>query len=436
MRSYVGAPIRVGGATVGFLNVDGTRPGQFGPADARRLKAFANHAATAVENAHLYQQLRNYAGQLEQRVRERTAQLAAQYAHLEAILRSTPDGIVVVDEEGEVLQSNPVARAWLAQTLSPGEVERLQKALRDLAAQAEERPEVVLELTGLDLELRAAPILATGEMEEGLALPPQSRGEPTAVVALHDISHLKALDRMKTRFITNVSHELRTPVTTIKLYAELMQRKPEQWREYLVPLMQEADHQVHLVEDILQIARIDAGRMELRPRPLPLNEFTGMILVGHQMLAQKYGLTLEHHPADPEPVALADSKWLMQALNHLLENAIYYTPEGGIVGIFTGRSEAEGRVWATVTVADTGIGVPEEELPHIFERFFRGAEPRLRQISGTGLGLAIAQDIVELHGGRITVESPSTALGMGMGDGGAGSAFTVWLPLGGSGGGR
>ena len=110
---------------------------------------------------------------------------------------------------------------------------------------------------------------------------------------------------------------------------------------------------------------------------------------------------------------------MKQVLNNLVENAIQYTPEGGKVVVSTGKQEAEGRVWATATVADTGVGIPEEELPHIFERFFRGVEPRTMQVAGTGLGLAIVKEIVELHGGRVTVESQV----------GEGTTFTVWLPL-------
>lgn len=109
LRSYVGAPILVAGKTVGFLNVDGTRPGQFSTDDMRRLEAFANHVAAAIENARLYQELQEHAGQLEQRVQERTAEVRAQYAQLEAILRSAADGIVVANVAGDVFQTNPVA---------------------------------------------------------------------------------------------------------------------------------------------------------------------------------------------------------------------------------------------------------------------------------------------------------------------------------------
>jgi signal transduction histidine kinase len=404
--SYLGAPIKVGGVIVGFLNVNSTRGGTFAHDDARRLQAFANHVATAIENARLYQELHNYADALEERVRERTSQLRAQYAQLETILDSTADGIILAGSDCELILANPVARTWLSQTLSPRESGQLREAVRALAARAEGRPEMVLELTGLDLQLAAAPV-SNPTMEDA-----------RAVIAIHDISHLKALNRMKSRFVSNVSHELRTPIATIKLLAHLMQQQPERWDEYLEPLMREADHQAKLVRDILEMSRVDAGRLELRLSPTSMNELVEMAVVSHEKPAQEQGLSIAYHPASHDPVALADSRWMTQVMNNLMSNAIRYTPSGGSITISTGRKAADGRSWATVTVSDSGIGIPEDELPYIFDRFFRGEEPRTMQISGTGLGLAILKEIVELHGGRVTVESEVDK----------GSSFTVWLP--------
>jgi len=387
--------------------------------------------------------------------RKRAEEALKEYSErLDVILRSTTDGIVVTNEEGSIVQANPVAQAWFTQTLSPEEAGRLREAVRSVARQAcaEEtrlRPEAqpegfsgknpvsLLELTGLDLELSAAPISplssppASGRGREGM--------KAAVVVDIHDVTHLKALDRMKTRFITNISHELRTPITAIKLYAYLMQQHPEKWKQYLAPLAQEADHQARLVQGILQIAHIDAGRLEMDHRPTPLNELTEATVVRHRVLAQERGLTLEHHPETgffgKNPVSLVDPERIMQVLDNLIGNAIRYTPEGGTVVVSTGTEEAEGRTWATVMVADTGIGIPEHELPHLFERFFRGEESQAMQVPGTGLGLAIVKEIVELHGGRVTVESPSI-LRRGSGQAtlraseeGVGSTFTIWLPL-------
>ncbi|MDY7075512.1 MAG: GAF domain-containing protein [Chloroflexota bacterium] len=417
-RSELAVPIQLKGHAIGVLDVQSTEPETFDKEDLFILRTLADQVAVALENAELYRELHNHAEELEQRVQERTAQIQAQYARLDAILHSTSDGILVADAEGEIIQTNPIAQTWLTQTLSPDDAARLQEAVQALARQAENRPEMILELSGLYLELSAAPISEPG------------REDATTVVAIHDVSHLKALDRIKSRFVSNVSHELRTPVTTIKLYAALMQQTPpwnEKWEQYLDALAREANRQADLVEDILQISRIDAGRLEMRPRPTPLDALTDAVTIGHQVLAQNRELTLEHHPSLPAqkgaegegPVALVDTERMMQVLNNLVGNAIRYTPAGGKVTISTGKERAAGRVWATMTVADTGMGIPEEELPHVFERFFRGERPRLMQISGTGLGLAIAQEIVELHGGWMTVESKVDV----------GSTFTVWLPL-------
>jgi two-component system phosphate regulon sensor histidine kinase PhoR len=344
---------------------------------------------------------------LGERVAKHTAQLEAQYARLEAILDSTVNGIVVAGPGGELVLANPVARGFLTQSLSPEEARVLRRTLQDLASRAGENPEQVLELTGLDLQLKAAKIEEPGV--EGAA----------AVVAIHDITHLKALDRMKSRFVSNVSHELRTPIATIKLLAHLMQKQPEKWREFLEPLAQEADHQADLVEDILEISRVDAGRLEIKPERTDLNKLIAVAVVNHATRAQEDGLTLEYRAVESGPLCLADPQRLMQILDNLIDNALRYTPKGGTVTIATGETEAEGRLWATVTIADTGMGIPDDERPHVFERFFRGEKPRMMQISGTGLGLAIVKEIAGLHGGRVTVESEVDE----------GSAFTVWLPL-------
>ncbi|MDY7075518.1 MAG: PAS domain S-box protein [Chloroflexota bacterium] len=413
-RSELAVPIQLKGRVIGVLDVQSTELDGFDADDLFTLQTLADQVAVALENAELYQEVRNHAEELEQRVQERTAQLQAQYARLDAILRSASDGILVINGQGGIIRTNPVAQTWLTQTLPPEDAACLQDAVREMARQADNRPETVLELTGLDLELKAAPI-----SEPGM--------ERAAVVAIHDVSHLKALDRLKSRFVSNVSHELRTPVTTIKLYAHLMQQRPENWSKYLDVLVQEVDHQTQLVQDILQISRIDAGRLEINPQPILLNELTGAVTTSHLVLAQDRGLALKHHPTllatgeagEGGPVVLVDPERTMQVLNNLVRNAIHYTPTGGKVTISTGKEQAADQVWATVTVSDTGMGIPEEELPHIFERFFRGERPRLMQITGTGLGLAIVKEIVELHGGRVTVKSKVDS----------GSIFTVWLPL-------
>lgn len=405
-RSYVAAPIKVGGVVVGFLNVNAVQAGTFSGDEAQRLKAFADHVATAIENAQLYQELHNHAEVLEERVRERTSQLRSQYAQLRTILDSTADGIVLARSDGELILTNPVAQRWLTQALSPEESDQLREAVRTLAMSAERRPERILELTGLDLQLAATPV--SGPTVEGAS----------AVVAMHDITHLKALSRMKSRFVSNVSHELRTPITTIKLLVHLMIQHPEKRDEYLEPLMREAEHQAKLVQDILEMSRVDAGRLEIRPEPMSLNRLARMAVVNYEKQVKHHGLTLEYQGGDDELIVTADSRWMLQVINNLLSNAMNYTPPPGTIRVSTGTAHAGARAWATVTVSDTGIGIPESELPYVFDRFFRGEQPQAMQISGTGLGLAIVKEIVEIHGGRVTVESALEK----------GSSFIVSLP--------
>ncbi|HET90671.1 MAG TPA: response regulator [Chloroflexi bacterium] len=408
--SWLGVPMQVGEHLVGMITLDKQESRFYTQKHARLAEAFAAQAAIAIENAQLYRQLQTHAVQLEERVQRRTAQLQAQNARLEAILSSTTDGIIVADARGEILQTNPIAQSWLTHILRPQDGQQFYDAVQELALRAAEQPVTILELSGFDLELVAAPI---GYLD----------GEDAAaavVIVVHDVTHLKALDRMKNRFVSDVSHELRNPITTIKLYATLIQQAPMEKRgEYLDALIQEVDRQARLVENILQISRIDGRRMELATRRLDLNELTENAVLGHQILAHDKQLSLEHHPANPGPIVQVDPERMMQVLNNLVENSLHYTPAGGRVVVSTGSDYLDDRTWAVATVVDTGLGIPPQELSHIFERFFRGSHPRKLKISGTGLGLAIAREIVELHGGRITVTSEVNH----------GSTFTVWLPL-------
>ncbi len=407
-RSYIGAPICIGTKTVGFLNVNSTETNRFGPGAERRLKAFADHAATAIRNAQLFQKLREYASDLKEKVKERTAEVEAQYARLEAVLNSTTDGIIVTTSEGDILQENLIVQAWRREIFSAEDLERFEAAIPHLAANVADHPETVLEMSELDLQLRAAPI--TG----------QNVGNAEVVIAAHDVSHLKALERMKSQFISNVSHELRTPVTTIKLYTQLLrQSPPEKHASYLSALETEANRQARLVQEILQFSRIDAGQIELKREPTQLNELILTVLSGQQALADQRNIALHHQLDDDLPEILANPDKIKQVLVNLVVNALQYTPEAGKVTISTTVTHAEGREWVITRVADTGFGIPAAELPNIFKRFYRGHKPRNLQIPGTGLGLAIVQEIVRLHDGWVTVESEPEK----------GSTFTIWLPI-------
>ncbi len=408
LKAYVAAPIRIAGKTEGFINVAGLNVGQFNAQDAERLQAFANHASIALQNARLFQQTRRYAEQLERRVYERTIELEAKNAWLEAILSGTSDGIIVTDSDGVIVDANRVAKKWLYHSLSAQDVERLRTLIRDLARRADAHPDAVIELTGLDLELRAAAILGQGNQG------------PAAVIAAHDVSYLKALDRMKSQFISNISHELRTPLTSIILYSSLLRQSPPGNRQrYFEALDREAERLSKLIEDILQISRIEGGQLELKRQLVDLNALTEMAVMSHRILAESRGLLLHYHNSGSAIMVSVDRDRFIQVINNLIENALNYTFKGGEVAVSTERRIKDNRYWGILTVKDTGMGIPEHECEHIFKRFFRGDKPQKLHIQGSGLGLAIVKEIVELHGGTVTVESEVDV----------GSTFTVWLPL-------
>ena len=406
-RSYVGVPICIGTETVGFLNVNSTQPDRFDQADARRLKTFADYAATAIQNARLFQRLREHANFLEQKVQARTAELQAQYARLEAVLNSTTDGIIVTTTEGEILQENLIVAAWRREAFSEKDATRFQEAVASLAHNAASRPDVVLEMSRLDLQLRAAPI--TGAQT----------GAADVVIAVHDVSQLKTLERMKSQFISNVSHELRTPITTIKLYLQLLrQSSPEKHAAYLEALETEAERQAKLIQEILEFSSLNTGQMEIPRHPIQLNRLVEAVCRGQHPLAQQKEISLKWALKNDLPDAFGNPGKVKQVLINLVVNAIQYSPSGGEVIVSTGVRRQEGQMWITAQVQDAGFGIPPEELPHIFKRFYRGEKPRSLQISGTGLGLAIVKEIMELHQGWVTVESELDS----------GSTFTIGLP--------
>jgi len=416
VRSFMSVPIGIGARKVGFLNVDGAQPGQFSPADLGQLEAFAHHAATAIENANLHRDLQNYAQRLEQRVQARTAEIQAQYAGLEAILRSVSDGIIVADAAGNVLRANPVAKAWLYETLPPDDAARLQETVRELVRRADTHPTKSLTLARLDLELRASPIS-------------QPEGQKNvAVVDIHDVSRFKALNRMKTRFVTNVSHQLRTPVTNLKLYTRLLQSgsRPEKVKEYLQVLAGQIEVLERLVQGVLEVAALDGEQGTMGWRPVAVPILVEDVVTRYTTQADAAGVTLMAAPALPDVVVQGDPARLMRALGELVENALTFTPSGGQVSVDVTRVEQGGQHWVSIAVHDTGPGISTQDQQDIFERFYRGRPADSGHVVGAGLGLSLAQEIMRVHGGKVTAQSaiPDSDADMPS----PGSTFTLWLP--------
>ena len=228
---------------------------------------------------------------------------------------------------------------------------------------------------------------------------------------------LQELDRLKSRFVSDVSHELRTPVANIKLYLHLLEHgRTEKRSEYLAILKEQSDRQSQLVEDILRLSRLELGKEKVEFAPVDLNAVVGQVVTALQAGAETANLALTFQPAEDLPPVWAERNQLAQVVTNLVTNAIKYTPVGQ-VRIHSRLDATLGQ--ACLEVQDTGMGIAPEDLPHIFERFYRGQKVGGLTVPGTGLGLSIVKEIVDLHEGKIDVQSQL----------GKGSTFRVWLPL-------
>jgi two-component system OmpR family sensor kinase len=225
------------------------------------------------------------------------------------------------------------------------------------------------------------------------------------------LDRLEGLFRAQQRFVADISHELRSPLTTIRGNVDLLRRMNCVDPPSLDAIQAETERMTRLVGDLLLLAQADAGQL-IRQERVELD--TLMLEVFRQVRPLAEGIEVSIGEEDQATI-LGDPDRLKQLVLNLVDNAIKYTPAGGKVTLGLRRA---GR-WAVLTVSDTGIGIPAQELPHIFERFYRVDKARSRAAGGTGLGLSIAQWIVQAHGGRIEVQSEA----------GQGTTFTVWLPL-------
>ena len=233
---------------------------------------------------------------------------------------------------------------------------------------------------------------------------------------------LKALDRLKSDFISIVSHELRTPLTSIKAFIELILMKPHMPQERKIKLMNtintESDRLGRLITDLLDLSKIEAGKMNWRMGKVSIDDIVRTSLAGIQPLAQNKGLHMTVNVEPSLPRIFGDKDRLVQVMANILSNAIKFTNNGGAVHI-TARREPAPQPQIIVEISDTGMGIPAEDIELIFDKFQRSGDLLTSSIEGTGLGLSIAREIVEYHGGALWATSTH----------GEGSTFTFTLPF-------
>jgi two-component system, OmpR family, phosphate regulon sensor histidine kinase PhoR len=243
--------------------------------------------------------------------------------------------------------------------------------------------------------------------------------ETGALAALHDITELRRLERMRQEFVANASHELKTPLTAIKGFVETLLEgavdDPKHNREFLETIQEQSNRLMRLIEDLLDLSAIEAKRVEYRFEPTVVSEVIERIFKGLEPMAKAKKVRLINQIATDLPRVRADREKLGQILMNLIDNGIKFNKADGSVHL---TAEIKGN-FLEMTVTDTGMGIATEDLPRVFERFFRTDRSHSHDIAGTGLGLAIVKHLVENHQGKASAESRL----------GEGSIFRFTLPL-------
>ncbi len=352
---------------------------------------------------YMAEEIEHYVGEIQE-----------QKSRLEAVLEASPEAVVATDPEERVTMVNPAAARMLGiRTSDRG------RTLGELGV----RPEILL-----CLREAAADGVAVREVELGNKAywayaaqmnRDENGGGPGGgiILAVRDITEHRSLEKTKTAFVSDVSHELRTPLTTIQSAVDLLERA----RDRLDPLehraLQLADGELKrirgMVEELLTLAQLDSWQYQLEVGPADMGRIVQTAIEAVEAKAERFGIEI-HYEDGAEYRCVCDVQKLYQVFINLIDNAVKYSDSGDRVYVDIKEDASS----VSVRVRDTGVGIPPEELNQLFERFYRVNKDRSRATGGSGLGLAISKQIVEMHGGEISVESEA----------GAGSTFEVRLP--------
>ena len=326
---------------------------------------------------------------MARQLRDTLRQVENERNKLDTLFLHMTDGVVAFDREGRVIHSNPAAAVMLGCTIGGdttyGQLFGGLASLEEVMA-APDHLEAERQVRDRCLELLMAPF--DREQQGGV------------LAVLHDVTEQRKNQELQREFVANVSHELRTPLTNIRSYAETLSDSagdipPAMEKKFLGVILGESDRMTHIVQDLLTLSRFDSGRDDLKLARFSFEAAVQDLYNAVYMEAQRHSHTLELELEDGLPEVTADRERTVQVMMNIVSNSIKYTPDGGKIVISAGRTGD--RVW--MQVDDNGIGIPPEDRPRIFERFYRVDKARSRQSGGTGLGLSIAKEIVARHEG-------------------------------------
>jgi PAS domain S-box-containing protein len=426
-RSAVGAPIIIGDQLLGVLLLYYPEVGKFSATQLDLIQAAANQMAVAIKNAELYHLTLNQKEELSSLLRDQRIETSRSRSILEAIA----DGVIVTDQNGVVTLFNHSAERMLGMNraaLIGRSIEHFTN-LFDHVALAwmqtiqswTEDPfsfhgsNTFTEQVGLKngnvLSVNLAPVINNNEFFG-------------TVSVFRDITHLIEVDRMKSEFVATVSHELRTPMTSIKGYVDILLMgvagaMSEQQKNFLNVVQENTERLTILVNDLLDLSRIEAGQVKLIMQPVDLVEIIddSLVEINRLTVAENKSMQFEINLPQELPEINGDPERIRQILINLLGNAFHYTLENGKVSLSAKclRDEVQ------IDISDNGVGIPPKEQERIFDRFYRGDNHMVIATAGTGLGLSIVSKLINMHQGRIWVQSSGIE--------GEGSTFSFTLPI-------
>lgn len=410
-HSLLSVPLVVGTEVIGVINVNNKLNGQvFTESDKQLLETLATSASIALVNARLYQ---------------RTLQ---HMMYVRNIVESIPLGILVLDRTGHITLCNRSTLSLvrvedrhyeakrLGEVFDPNVRAHLEEVLSRIWREGLiQNYEVVVEFdTAKDRALSLSGTVLRNHDQEiiGALILLQDLAQ------LHELEHLRHLDRMKTNFVATVSHELRTPLTSMIASISLLESKAmgdvnDAQMNLLAILSRNSKRLLNLINDLLDLSRMESGKVTLEMEEMDFNDIIDKCVESLGQLAAERKVDLVANPFKGDTIH-ADPTRVEQVVVNLVGNALKFTPEGGKVTVHS--EERHGGLM--VSVQDTGIGIPPDQVDKVFQKFHQGEDTMTRTFAGTGLGLAICKHIVEMHGGKIWCESES----------GKGSTFTFTIP--------
>ncbi len=337
-------------------------------------------------------------------LQEQIKEIDENKSKFETVLNYMVNGLVLINDQGIIELMNPAGEELFdvsaRRIKGKSHLEGLRNyKLSDLIEQVLEEGKKIKEEIVID-------ILKEQVMEISLVPLLTRRGKTLGVVVVfHDITEIYKAQKMRAEFVANVSHELKTPVTSVKGFAETLLdgalEDPDMAKQFIQIIYQEADRLHRLINDLLDLSRIESKHIPLHKEPLNIVDIINSILEKMKPKIEKEKQSIDLQIPDEAVFVMADQDRIEQVLINLIDNAIKYTENEGEIALTLEKQNH----FVTISISDTGIGIPKEDLPRIFERFYRVDKGRSRRMGGTGLGLSIVKHIVEGHGGKVWVKS-------------------------------